>query len=72
MAWNTQALGEGQTSLLQEWDRDYRLLWAEHQSLRSHYAHAENRWPDSLLLGAQTDVSMRPLLAQSFATGGKA
>jgi flavin-dependent dehydrogenase len=27
------ALGEGQTSLLQAWDRDYRQLWAEHQSL---------------------------------------
>ena len=45
------ALGEGQTSLLQAWDRDYRLLWAEHQSLRSYYAHAEIRWPDSVYWG---------------------
>ena len=42
------ALGQGQTSLLQAWDRDYRLLWAELQSLRSYYAHAEIRWPDSV------------------------
>ena len=42
---------EGQTSLLQAWDRDYRLLWAEHQSLRSYYAHAEIRWPESVYWG---------------------
>ena len=42
---------EGQTSLLQAWDRDYRLLWAEHQSLRYHYAHAEIRWPESVYWG---------------------
>ena len=45
------ALSEGQTFLFQAWVRDYRLLWAEHQSLRSYYAHAEIRWPDSVYWG---------------------
>jgi flavin-dependent dehydrogenase len=44
-------LGDGRKSLLESWARDYRMLLAEHDSMRSFYGTAEVRWPDSVYWG---------------------
>ena len=44
-------LGDGDTFQLQNWERDYRMLLEEHQSMRSFYASAEVRWPHSVFWG---------------------
>ena len=44
-------LDDGNTSPLQDWERDYRMLLEEHQSMRSFYASAEIRWPHSVFWG---------------------
>lgn len=44
-------LGDGDTFPLKDWERDYRMLLEEHQSMRSFYASAEVRWPHSVFWG---------------------
>lgn len=46
-----EVLHEGRTDGLDRWERDYRMLFEEHEAMRSFYALAETRWPDSVYWG---------------------
>lgn len=34
-------------AVLEAWERDYRMLFEEHEAMRTYYARAEERWPAS-------------------------
>jgi flavin-dependent dehydrogenase len=55
-----QVLHDACTDGLRHWARDYRMLFEEHQSMKSFYASAENRWPDSIYWGRRRASSQPP------------
>lgn len=44
----TETLNDGGVDALESWAKDYRMLFEEHESMRTFYATLETRWPDAM------------------------